>query len=543
MDNPKPASRKTASPPPEDPGTTLSGLLTRTVESHPEYIATTLNDADITYGDLHLKARAFARALSRLGIRRGDRVALLLPNSPTYVIAFYGAAGIGAIVANINVMAAGEELRGLLRDSGSKLVVTLDLFLQSVRRGIEGTPVEHVIYHSVFGMESGVEFPQGFPEPLLFSELVDAHFREEQPPLCRGDDIAVLQYTSGATGDPKAAVLTHRNIVSNVGQIDLAIPVEDLGNGAVICIIPFFHVFGMTVCLHLSVYKGYRMVLVPQFDWSSVFPLMEMIEKFRPVSFPAVSALWAALLSHPEASPAPLAAIRIASGGGAPLPSWVQENFRKLTGGSIIEAYGLSEASSTTHVNPPERPVSGSIGLPVPDTEAKIVDMDTGRRVLPPGEVGELIVRGPQVMKGYWNNPDLTRKTLRDGWLYTGDMARMDEDGYFFIVDRMDDLIITSGFNVYPSEVEAVLLLHEGVDDAAVVGLPDRIRGQVVAAFVVAAGEPGPAKSELIAHCRKHLAPYKVPRTVVFKRAVPQNPAGKPLRRILRQQASAENDS
>jgi long-chain acyl-CoA synthetase len=410
----------------------------------------------------------------------------------------------------------------------------LDIFVQSALKVFKETPLEQIIIHSVFGMEAKLDLETGIPKPLIFNDLVSSHPWEEPPMAATVDDIAVLQYTSGATGTPKAAVLTHRNIVSNMFQINASMPQHAPENGAVICIIPFFHVFGMTVCMNISVFKGYRMVLLPRFDWSSVLSLMELIEKYRPYSFPAVPSLWAALVSHPEAQYFPLSDIWIPSSGGAPLPAWVQENYESLTGKKIMEAYGLSETASTTHINPLEKGgVTGSIGVPLPGTEAKIVDMETGEKACAVGEVGELIVRGPQVMQGYWKDPELTEKVLKGGWLYTGDLARVDENGFFYVVDRRDDLIISRGYNIYPSEVEKVLTRYPGVKQAAVVGIPDDIRGQSITAFVVRE-KSEITKEELLAHCREHLSDYKIPKAIWFRKQIPLNPAGKPLRRILR---------
>ena len=311
--------------------------------------------------------------------------------------------------------------------------------------------------------------------------------------MAEPEDLAVLQMTSGTSGRPKAVMLTHRNIVANLHQIEGFRPTTAPTNAAVICLLPFFHVFGFTICFQLSVLRGYRMVLVPRFDPLAVVPLLGLLEKYRPVlSLPAVPGLWIALTKHLEAgSPgtrALLAEIEMPSCGGAPLPPAVKERYLQLTGRRLHEAYGLSEASSTTHMTPLTKPCpAGSIGIPLPGTDARIVDLEDPDRTLDPGEVGELAVSGPQVMGGYWQTPEATESTarLKDGWLFTGDLARMDADGYFFIVDRRDDMIITSGFNVYPSEIEAVLKAHPGVADAVVVGVPDPSRGRSIVARVV----------------------------------------------------------
>jgi len=519
------------------PEVTLTRFLCDTADASPEAIATTLNDADITYGKLNAKINGFAHALLSLGIRKGDRVALLLPNSPTYVIAYYAALKIGALVVNLNVDTKGDTLALLLRDAGARILVSLDLFLENIQPVLEQTPVEQLIIHSVFGLEKNGVAASGAIPLLIFNELVAAHPQTEPDALVRPDDIAVLQYTGGTTGTPKSASLTHRNLVTSISQIASWIQISDAGNAPVICILPFFHVFGMTACLNLSVYKGYRMILVPMFDWSSIVTFLEMIKTYRPISFPAIPAIWAALVSYPDAERYPLGAIAVATSGGAPLPGWVQEKYLRLTGRRIVEAYGLSESASATHIAPFKAEIPpGSIGLPLPDTDAKIVDLETGKSECPVGEVGELIVKGPQVMQGYWRNPQQSAAALRSGWLHTGDLARMDAEGFFYLVDRKDDLIITSGFNVYPSDVEAVLEQDPDVDAAAAVGMPDRIKGEIVAAFVVPAESSSIDRRRLIAHCRKHLPEQAVPRTFRIVDAIPLSPIGKPLRRVLRDQ-------
>ncbi|MCF8063003.1 MAG: long-chain fatty acid--CoA ligase [Deltaproteobacteria bacterium] len=515
------------------PDVPLFRLLEDTAARHPDYIALTVEGENITYGELLGASRAFASGLREQGVKRGDRVGLILPNIPQYAIAFFGILRAGGVVVNLSVMTPGEGLLGLLQHAGAVTAVTADVFARPLLEAAGKSGLQKLVLVPL----SGKDLPRGgagAPDCVPF----DALFRDPSSAApagdFSGDDPAVIQYTSGTTGRPKGVVLTHRNLVANVLQIDRAVDVSVPGNGATVCVIPFFHVFGMTVCLLLSVYNGYRMILVPRFDWSSVLSILEIIETYRPVSFPAVSSLWAALVSHPEAAGYPLDVILVPSGGGSPVPAWVQERFKSLTGRNIMEAFGLSEASSTTHMNPLDRVVPGSIGVPVPGTEARIVDMEDGKTPCEAGRVGELIVRGPQVMKGYWRDEELTNRTLRNGWLYTGDLAATDENGIFYIVDRKDDLIISSGFNVYPSEIEDVLAGHPGIRSAAVVGAEDRLRGQAVKAFVVPETGGAPTREELLDFCRTRLAGHKVPKVLVFTEEIPHSPTGKPLRRALR---------
>ena len=303
------------------------------------------------------------------------------------------------------------------------------------------------------------------------------------------------------------------------------------------CVIPFFHVFGMSACLLISVLKGYRMILLPRMDFMDILSLVKLLETYRPISFPAVPSLWGAVMSiPPEVAKTHLASIRVAISGGAPLPASVHERFEELTGRKIMEAYGLSEASSATHITPYTHGAPrGSIGLPLPDTEVRIVDMNGGRKECNVGEVGELAVKGPQIMQGYWNNKELTEAVLRDGWFYTGDMARMDGDGYFTLVDRKDDLIISHGFNVYPGQIEEVLRRHPKIRDAAVIGIPDRVKGQAILAVIALKEGSQGDKKEFLDYCRENLPDYRMPKAILIRTDIPRDPAGKLLRRILRQ--------
>jgi long-chain acyl-CoA synthetase len=517
-------------------------LLLDTVDRHPDHVAVTFNELHLTYRDLNDRVNRFARALLKLGVEKGDRIAFLLVNSPTYVFAFFAVMKVGAVVVNLNVGIQGEELARCLKDSGAKAVVTLDLFAQGVYAVIRETEVKTVILHSVFGLEKTLALEEGVPQPLVFQEVLASTGTAEEPAIgVLPGEVAVLQYTSGSTGSPKAAALTHKNVVSSVIQSDSWVGIRDAGNAAVLCVIPFFHVFGMSACLLISVLKGYRMVLIPRIDLMDILSLMEILKTYKPLSFPAVPSLWAAILSlPPEVAREHLSTVRVATSGGAPLPRWAHERFEELTGTRIAEAYGLSEASSATHFTPyPRGGPLDSIGLPLPDTEAKIVDRETGQRDCAPGEIGELVVKGPQIMQGYWSNETLTSAALRDGWLHTGDLARMDPEGFFYLVDRKDDLIISSGFNIYPGEIEEVLKRHPKVKDAAVVGVPDRIKGQAVVAMIALKLGMEGDKQEFLKYCKDHMPEYRVPKAILMGEEIPRDPAGKILRRMVRKEALA----
>lgn len=525
----------------------LALLLEESAARCPDHVAISFNPLRWTYAELQARVRVLSQSLAGLGIQRGDRVALVLPNTPTYVLASYALLRLGAVVVNVSPGSQGGELLHILRDSGAVAVISLDVFLPGLYKVLPATAIRHLFITSVQGLEKKLPPPAQGPAPRLFEELLRP--APDAPPpvsapaaIVQADDLAVLQYTSGSTGAPKGVMLSHRSVLASVAQIDAWMSEPIPPNSGVLCVIPFFHVFGMTIGLHLGIAKAYRLILVPRFDVLDLMPLIRLIEAERPVSFPAVPTLWAALLTNPALKPEALAGIRVPSSGGAPLPEWVQEKFRALTGRPIYEAYGLSEAAGATHCAPfPDGAPSGSIGRPLIATSARLVDPEAGEREVPAGEIGELVVRGEMLMTGYFGDQSsaLSGKALRDGWLHTGDLARRDAGGFYYIVDRKDDLILCSGYNVYPSEIEAVLLQHPAVKDAVVVGAPDRLRGQLAIAHVVLKEGASASADELLQLCRDNLSQYKVPRRVVFTDRVPRNPAGKTLRRELREREPA----
>ena len=517
-------------------------FLTDTVARHPDDVAMTFNDQNTSYRELNEKVNKFALVLKNSGVKKGDRIAFIMVNSPTYVIAFFAAMKLGAIVVNISVGISGEELIHCLNNAEVTTVITLDLFAPNLYNVVKKTSVKKVILHSVFGLEKKLSLEEGMPHPQVFLELLNSVESAAEPAIeISPRDVAVLQYTSGSTGMPKAATLTHANIVASVIQTNVWMGVAGAGNAAVMCVIPFFHVFGMSACMLVSVLKGYRMILLPRMDLMDILSLTKMLETYKPISFPAVPSLWTAMMSLPPAAARThFSSIRVAISGGAPLPPSVHEKYEEITGRKIMEAYGLSEASSATHVTPyPNGAPRGSIGLPLPDTDVKILDMETGQRECRVGEVGELVVKGPQIMQGYWNNPVLTAAVLRDGWFYTGDMACVDEKGYFYLVDRKDDLIISNGFNIYPGQIEDILKLHPKVKDAAVIGIPDRTKGQAVVAVIALKEGLEGNKEEFLKYCKENMPDYRLPKTILIRDVIPRDPAGKLLRRILRQDAQS----
>jgi len=382
---------------------------------------------------------------------------------------------------------------------------------------------------------AGSSVPDG---AISFKSLIDGAVEIEFPrvEIDAEEDIAVLQYTGGTTGVPKGAMLTHMNLYTNTLQSHLwSWHLTRQGDERYLLVIPYFHIYGQTVGMLLGTWVGAMQILIPKFDANL---LIQAIRQYKPTYFPGVPTLYISLLAHPEFKTCGLESVRRFNSGSAPMPIEVLEQFEKRSGATLYEGYGLTEASPTTHSTPTlaKRKI-GSIGLPLPSTECKIVDLEDGTREVPLGEEGELCIRGPQVMKGYWNRPDETEIALRGGWLYTGDVARMDEDGFFYIVQRKKDLIIVSGFNVYPNEVEDVLFTHQAVAEAAVIGVPDEYRGEAVKAFIVLKEGAGVTTDELLEHCQANLAKYKVPSSINLVDSLPKSAVGKVLRRELREMA------
>ncbi|BDG58993.1 long-chain-fatty-acid--CoA ligase [Caldinitratiruptor microaerophilus] len=510
----------------EYPRVPLYALLDETAAHHPDLTALRFYQHRLTYRELAERVNRFAAALAGLGVRKGDRVALMLPNSPAYVIGYYGTLKAGGIVAQVNPLYTGRELLHILNDSGAETIVVADVLYPKVQSVQSGSPLKNVL---VARLQGGVE-----PGPGAHSmEALIAGAAPQAPEVAvDAGDVAVLQYTGGTTGVSKGAMLTHFNLVANALQVKewMAGPAEP-GQERILTVLPLFHVYGMTVCMNFGLATASELILLPRFEIAEV---MNTIRETRPTFFPGVPTMYVAVNNFPDAESYGVSSIRRCNSGGAPLPFEVMQAFERRFGSVLFEGYGLSEASPVTHANPVvglRKP--GTIGIPYPDTDAEIVDIETGERVLPPGEVGELRIRGPQVMAGYWNRPDETAKALRNGWLYTGDIAKMDEDGYFTIVERKKDMIITSGYNVFPREVEEVLYEHPAVLEAAVAGIPDPYRGEAVKAYVVLRPGMQATEEEIIAFCRERIAPFKAPRAVEFRDSLPKSAVGKVLRRLL----------
>ncbi len=529
----------------EIPQVPMTALLETAAKERPEGTAVHFFGNKISYTLLYDLVNRFAGALSELGVKKGDRVAIVLPNVPQYPICHWAIMKLGAIIVPTNPLYTERELEYQLRDSGAETVVILDLLfkrLSAVRgnlnlRNIIVTGVKDYLPPLLKMLYPIKEKKEGIkadvapgPGIYFFVELMKK--TKSAPPNVEvsAKDTAMFLYTGGTTGTAKGAVLTHENIVANVHQARTWLwDVED-GREVIMTAIPLFHSYGMTACHHLAVQSKSAMVLVPKFDAKQI---MKEINKLKVTIFPGVPTMYIAINNHPDVKKYDLASIRACISGGAALPQEVQAEFERITGGRLVEGYGLSECSPVTHCNPIfGLRKTGSIGAPWPNTDARIVNPED-KAVLKVGEVGELAVRGPQVMQGYWQNEEETKQVLINDWLFTGDMAKMDEDGFFFIVDRKKDMIVSGGLNIYPREIEEVLFEHPKVLEAAAIGIPDEYYGEKIKVFVVLKEGVQASDEEIIGFCEGKLAKFKIPKVVEFRDELPKSLIGKVLRRVL----------
>src|SRR5215216_3687309 len=519
----------------------LYELFSRAVEEHRGKTALSFYGTTFEFGRLQALVEKMAASLAASGVKKGDRVALMLPNCPQYVVSFFATVRLGAIVTQINPMYVEREIEHILNDSGAETIVVYADVYGRVKAVLPETDLKNVIVVDFRGEPQGLEAGHRSFGDFLSTDADPAPEVEIDPQ----EDVAALQYTGGTTGVSKGAMLTHRNLVANVQQtIDVFVrnPAQFAGR-KIVGALPFFHIYGLTCVMLFGLRLGLEQVLLPRFE---VEEALAVFENDRPTMFSGVPTMYMALLaSGADLRKNHLHDVLIFNSGGSALPVNLKRSFEEKVGKPLFEGYGLSEASPVTHNNPPflGQGREGSIGIPIPSTDARIVDVETGESEMPIGESGELIIKGPQVMKGYLNMPDETAETLKDGWLHTGDVAKMDESGYFYIVDRKKDMIVASGYNVYPREIEEVLFEHPDVAEAVAIGVSDEYRGEAVKAFVVTRSGAQATEEEVLAFCKERLAAYKAPKAVEFREELPKSAVGKLLRRVLVDEERAKTEA
>jgi long-chain acyl-CoA synthetase len=529
---------------PQEP---LYAILERAAARYPQKVATIFLGRKMTYEKLAQAVERFAAGLVSRGLQKGDRVAIMLPNCPQAVISYFGVLRAGGVVVPINPVNVERELVQQLKDVNCHTLVYLDTRHRLIEQIREEADIEFAVvtglqetmplfvqmkyrYHQ-YRKGVSLHFPVG-PSTVRFRDfLAQAPSKPPAIEINPREDLAVLQYTGGTTGTPKAAMLTHYNLIANALQIKEWFVGCREGQEVFLGVLPLFHVYGMSCAMNCAIALASTLVLQPRFNTEDV---LSSIERYRVTVFPGAPAMYVAINAHPKTPYRNLSSLQAGISGAAALAPDVARVFEEITGSTLVEGYGLTEASPVTHCNPINgirKP--GSVGIGLPDTEYKIVDLENGEKEMPLGMAGELIIRGPQVMKGYWKRPGETAETLRDGWLYTGDIARLDKQGYTYIVDRKKDMIISGGYNVYPQDVESVILELPQVEDVAVVGIPDRFRGETIKAYVVLIENTTLTKEEIVEHCKTRLAAYKVPKLLEFRRELPKTMVGKTLRRML----------
>ncbi len=525
--------------------TVVSDALKRSAAEFPDNTALVFIDAKIKYKQLNDMVNRFATALIDMGVKPGDKVAMLMPNMPQIVIASYGAWRAGAVVVMNNPLYTDRELEHQLNNSESTVLVTMDLLAPRMIALKPKTKLKKIV---VAHIRDHLGFPKKQLLPIVAKDkhrdippTTDVHewsdVLKKYPAKDPGikvdfEGLANLQYTGGTTGVSKGVMLTHKNLSCNVQQIIGWFPEFKRGEMVELGVLPFFHSFGLTTVMNYCIWMGATDVLIPR---PEPLAILEAVQKYKVSFFPAVPTMYVGLLNHPKISKFDISSIEGCFSGAAPLPVEVIKEFESKTGAQICEGYGLSETSPVATINPwGGKTKNGSIGLPVADTEIRVVDLDEGTKDMPVGEPGEIIIKGPQVTGGYYKMPDETSLTVRNGWLYTGDIGNMDDEGYFFIVDRKKDMIIAGGYNIYPRDIDEVLFEHPKILEACAIGVPDSYRGETVKAFVVLKEGEQLTSTEVINYCKEKLAKYKVPTQVEFIKELPKSGVGKILRKELR---------
>jgi long-chain acyl-CoA synthetase len=534
--------------------TCMTEFLSQAANRFPDKMALLFQGYSLTFRELDDMVNRFAKALSEQGIQKGDRVAILLPNLIPCVVSYFAILKIGGIVVMNNPLYTDRELEHQFNDSESKLLITLDLLGNRMIDLRPKTSIQAIVYTSIGDY---LPFPKNLLFPLVakkkklaaevkaaenvfkWKEVIKAHSPDPPEVALSFDDTAVFQYTGGTTGVSKGVMLTHGNISKQVQQIAAWFPQFGKGKEIMLGALPYFHVFGLSTAMNFSIFMGWGQILIPK---PQPEPLLEAIRKFKPTFAPLVPTMYIGMLNHPDIDKTDLTSIKGCFSGSAPLPLEVIRNFEEKTGAVIVEGFGLTESTPVTHINPfsgGQRKV-GSVGLPISDTQCRIVSLDDGETDVGVGEPGEVLIKGPQVMKGYWNMPEETAQTITDGWLHTGDIGKMDEEGYFYIVDRKKDMIISGGYNVYPRDIDEVFFEHPKVEEACSIGIPHPTRGESIKVFVVLKEGESATAEEFITYCEGKLAKYKLPTEIEFRDDLPKTNVGKILRKVLRAEEFAK---
>jgi len=526
-------------------------ILNIPCNAYPNKAALNFFGSEMTFWELRGQVLRFATAPDALGVKQGDRVGIHLPNIPQYPIAYYAALSLGAIVVNLNPLYTAEELKLMVDTTSLTTLITFDMVLPNIHALVEEVEIPRVIVTKVTDFIKGVEVSTAAGLELKegwhhFSALIDGVSRPKPPrPEINPEDPALIQFTGGTTGIPKGAVLTHGNLVA--GTIQAAqwgnptislIPPE---RRTVVAILPYFHVYGNIVALSWGMWSCATQIMIPRFE---VDEMMNLLANFEDITFfPTVPTIINAVINHPRAEELELdRRIGLLNSGAAPMPVELIEKVKDM-GIFFSEGYGLSESTSLGISNPIlGLKKEGSIGVPFPDNDVRLVDIENGEEDVPMGEPGEIIMKGPLIMQGYWENPEGTAEQLKDGWLYTGDIAVRDEDDYISIVDRKKDMIIAGGYNIYPREIDEVLFQHPKIQEAVAVGIGDQYRGETIKAFVVLKAGQECTEKEIISFCKEKLAVYKVPKSVEFRTELPKSTIGKVLRLILREEEEAKGE-
>jgi long-chain acyl-CoA synthetase len=533
----------------EYPAVPLFYFLEENARKFPDKPCTIFKGAIVTFREMNEITDRVAGALAKMGIKKGDRVGLFMPNTPQFVMSYFGILKAGGVVVATNPLYTPPEIEHQVNDAGIEVMFVMSNFYKIIKTAQPKTKIKTLIVSNIketlppalrvlFTLVK--EKKGGFrvslePGDIWFQDLLAKYKPEDRPAIKVGpDDTAIFQYSGGTTGISKGAIALHRNLIANGLQMQSWMTNLDPGNEIVLMAIPLFHVYGMVAGMLFAMLTGSSMVMVP--NPRDLHDVLGNIQKYHPTIFPGVPTLYNALNNHPDVKSGKysLSSVKACISGSAPLMRETKEKFEALSGGKLVEGYGLSEAPTATHCNPlMGENRTGSIGLPLPDVIAKIVSLEDGKTEMPVGEIGEIIIQGPQVMKGYHNMPTETANTLRDGQLYTGDIARMDEDGYFYIVDRKKELIKPGGYQVWPREVEEAISANPKVLEVGVAGIPDPYRGETVKAWVVVKPGETLTEDEIKVWCKERLAAFKIPTHIEFRNELPKTTVGKILRREL----------